>query len=182
MVAYQAGLLQQLGPPALGPPPGGSGGERGAVSRRALRPAERAGLLGPAQPSMTQHDAAWPSGQALARSARPSVAQHGSARLSTAQHGSAWLSTAQRGPAWLSTAQHNQPSSPALLSSQCRPQAPASAAELSDPPTPEDVALFLHTSGTTSRPKGVPLTQGNLVASIQNIVDVSVGGFLPLFG
>ena len=36
-------------------------------------------------------------------------------------------------------------------------------------PTPEDVALFLHTSGTTSRPKGVPLTHGNLMASIANI-------------
>jgi acyl-CoA synthetase (AMP-forming)/AMP-acid ligase II len=31
------------------------------------------------------------------------------------------------------------------------------------------VALFLHTSGTTSRPKGVPLTQRNLAASVQNI-------------
>jgi acyl-CoA synthetase (AMP-forming)/AMP-acid ligase II len=36
-------------------------------------------------------------------------------------------------------------------------------------PTPADVALFLHTSGTTSRPKGVPLTHGNLMASIANI-------------
>jgi acyl-CoA synthetase (AMP-forming)/AMP-acid ligase II len=36
-------------------------------------------------------------------------------------------------------------------------------------PTPADVALFLHTSGTTSRPKGVPLTHGNLMASIRNI-------------
>src|SRR4051812_7064957 len=27
-------------------------------------------------------------------------------------------------------------------------------------PSPNDVALFLHTSGTTSRPKGVPLTHG----------------------
>ncbi|XP_044968632.1 oxalate--CoA ligase [Hordeum vulgare subsp. vulgare] len=34
---------------------------------------------------------------------------------------------------------------------------------------PSDVALFLHTSGTTSRPKGVPLTQRNLAASVQNI-------------
>ena len=34
---------------------------------------------------------------------------------------------------------------------------------------PSDVALFLHTSGTTSRPKGVPLTHGNLMASIANI-------------
>jgi acyl-CoA synthetase (AMP-forming)/AMP-acid ligase II len=34
----------------------------------------------------------------------------------------------------------------------------------------DDVALFLHTSGTTSRPKGVPLTHGNLTASAGNIV------------
>ena len=53
-------------------------------------------------------------------------------------------------------------------------QVPADTATLSDPPSPEDVGLFLHTSGTTSRPKGVPLTQANLVASIANIVDVSV--------
>ena len=41
------------------------------------------------------------------------------------------------------------------------------------PPTPvepeTDVALFLHTSGTTSRPKGVPLTHANLMASVRNI-------------
>lgn len=37
------------------------------------------------------------------------------------------------------------------------------------PPSPKDVALFLHTSGTTSRPKGVPLTHGNLMTSIRNI-------------
>ncbi|CAL5024631.1 unnamed protein product [Urochloa decumbens] len=36
----------------------------------------------------------------------------------------------------------------------------------------DDVALFLHTSGTTSRPKGVPLTQGNLAASVLNIRSV----------
>ncbi|KAF9617531.1 hypothetical protein IFM89_037343, partial [Coptis chinensis] len=34
---------------------------------------------------------------------------------------------------------------------------------------PSDVALFLHTSGTTSRPKGVPLTQAKLAASVENI-------------
>lgn len=38
-------------------------------------------------------------------------------------------------------------------------------------PSPDDVALFLHTSGTTSMPKGVPLTHGNLAASIKNISD-----------
>ena len=37
------------------------------------------------------------------------------------------------------------------------------------PPSAEDVALFLHTSGTTSRPKGVPLTHANLLASLSNI-------------
>ena len=34
---------------------------------------------------------------------------------------------------------------------------------------PGDVALLLHTSGTTSRPKIVPLTHGNLCASARNI-------------
>ncbi|GJD08826.1 2-hydroxyacyl-CoA lyase [Galdieria sulphuraria] len=34
---------------------------------------------------------------------------------------------------------------------------------------PDDVALFLHTSGTTSKPKGVPLTHKNLMTSIRNI-------------
>lgn len=33
----------------------------------------------------------------------------------------------------------------------------------------EDVAMVLHTSGTTSRPKMVPLTHGNLCASARNI-------------
>nr|QQP63965.1 acyl-activating protein [Panax notoginseng] len=37
---------------------------------------------------------------------------------------------------------------------------------------PSDVALFLHTSGTTSRPKGVPLGQLNLASSVQNIKSV----------
>jgi acyl-CoA synthetase (AMP-forming)/AMP-acid ligase II len=36
-------------------------------------------------------------------------------------------------------------------------------------PRPDDTALFLHTSGTTSRPKGVPLTHANLMASVRNI-------------
>jgi acyl-CoA synthetase (AMP-forming)/AMP-acid ligase II len=36
-------------------------------------------------------------------------------------------------------------------------------------PGPDDVALVLHTSGTTSRPKIVPLRQHNLAASARNI-------------
>ena len=34
---------------------------------------------------------------------------------------------------------------------------------------PGDVALLLHTSGTTSRPKAVPLSHSNLRASLANI-------------
>ncbi len=37
------------------------------------------------------------------------------------------------------------------------------------PPHADDVALVLHTSGTTARPKQVPLTHANLVASARNI-------------
>jgi acyl-CoA synthetase (AMP-forming)/AMP-acid ligase II len=49
------------------------------------------------------------------------------------------------------------------------PNLPAAAGAAPEPPRPEDIALFLHTSGTTSRPKGVPLTHGNLMTSIGNI-------------
>jgi acyl-CoA synthetase (AMP-forming)/AMP-acid ligase II len=49
------------------------------------------------------------------------------------------------------------------------PGVPAGAGPVPDAPAPEDTALFLHTSGTTSRPKGVPLTHGNLMASLRNI-------------
>ncbi len=47
----------------------------------------------------------------------------------------------------------------------------AAEAAAYDPPGPDDVALVLHTSGTTSRPKRVPLTHGNLSASVRNVVD-----------
>jgi acyl-CoA synthetase (AMP-forming)/AMP-acid ligase II len=40
-------------------------------------------------------------------------------------------------------------------------------------PGPDDVALILHTSGTTSRPKIVPLLQSNLAASAKNIADLA---------
>src|SRR5204862_6080233 len=46
---------------------------------------------------------------------------------------------------------------------------PARPQATSNGPRGEDAALFLHTSGTTSRPKGVPLTHTNLMASIRNI-------------
>jgi len=55
-------------------------------------------------------------------------------------------------------------------------------------PLDDDVALVLHTSGTTSRPKRVPLRHRNLAASVENIVasyeltpaDVSLC-IMPLF-
>lgn len=37
-------------------------------------------------------------------------------------------------------------------------------------PAPDDIALVLHTSGTTSRPKQVPLSHANLAASMAHIV------------
>lgn len=52
-----------------------------------------------------------------------------------------------------------------------RSSKPLTARRDAPPPSPDDIALFLHTSGTTSRPKGVPLTHGNLAASIKNISD-----------
>ncbi|KAJ4837440.1 Ribonuclease ageritin [Turnera subulata] len=48
--------------------------------------------------------------------------------------------------------------------------ADSSSAEMVNDPS--DGALFLHTSGTTSRPKGVPLTQLNLASSVLNIKSV----------
>ncbi len=47
--------------------------------------------------------------------------------------------------------------------------AAVTAAAPFEPAAPDDVALLLHTSGTTSRPKQVPLTQRNLVASARTI-------------
>jgi acyl-CoA synthetase (AMP-forming)/AMP-acid ligase II len=45
-----------------------------------------------------------------------------------------------------------------------RPAKPAAPAQ------PDDVAMILHTSGTTSRPKRVPIRHRNLVASATNII------------
>lgn len=58
------------------------------------------------------------------------------------------------------------PTSDALEGVAAPTDAPAADRELA---RPDDIAMFLHTSGTTSRPKGVPLTQTNLATSIMNI-------------
>jgi oxalate---CoA ligase len=47
--------------------------------------------------------------------------------------------------------------------------APATPAADAGDARPDDISMVLHTSGTTSRPKIVPLTQRNLAASAQNI-------------
>lgn len=57
-----------------------------------------------------------------------------------------------------------------LSPTQPESNSPNSVASLVNDPS--DVALFLHTSGTTSRPKGVPLSQLNLVSSVHNIKSV----------
>jgi acyl-CoA synthetase (AMP-forming)/AMP-acid ligase II len=51
-----------------------------------------------------------------------------------------------------------------------RDGAPVSEERLFDAGGPDDIALLLHTSGTTSRPKQVPLLQRNLMASARTIV------------
>src|SRR4051794_40374082 len=65
---------------------------------------------------------------------------------------------------------------------------PFAAADAAPPAAPDDVALILHTSGTTGRPKQVRLTHANLTASAASIAttlhltsdDVCVN-VMPLF-
>ena len=52
----------------------------------------------------------------------------------------------------------------------CKEENLANAINQNDDITPDDIALILHTSGTTSRPKMVPLTHLNLCTSAKNIV------------
>ncbi|KAG8823502.1 hypothetical protein FRC17_009311, partial [Serendipita sp. 399] len=50
-----------------------------------------------------------------------------------------------------------------------RPITRSTVTEVGDP-VPEDVALVLHTSGTTGRPKSVPLAHRNLMRTTENII------------
>lgn len=54
------------------------------------------------------------------------------------------------------------------LSCEIQPVTPASPPSA---PGPDDIALLLHTSGTTARPKLVPLTQRNLTLSARGVAD-----------
>src|SRR5882724_12012273 len=49
--------------------------------------------------------------------------------------------------------------------------AAAGAPRATEYPQPDDIALILHTSGTTSRPKRVPLSHANLSTSARNVAE-----------
>jgi len=55
-------------------------------------------------------------------------------------------------------------------------QLPAPASSLPPPPPPSQPVMYMHTSGTTSRPKRVRLTHGNLASSLANIQVRREGG------
>ena len=55
------------------------------------------------------------------------------------------------------------------LAALCVDGAPVTARSQFEPGQPDDIALLLHTSGTTSRPKQVPLLQRNVMASARTI-------------
>jgi acyl-CoA synthetase (AMP-forming)/AMP-acid ligase II len=45
------------------------------------------------------------------------------------------------------------------------------AGQIPPPPSPKETAFVLHTSGTTGRPKAVPLTHANMAATVSNIIN-----------
>jgi acyl-CoA synthetase (AMP-forming)/AMP-acid ligase II len=82
----------------------------------------------------------------------------------------------------------SQASGPAGLFELRAADAPAGPGGIGGFATPDDAALLLHTSGTTSRPKLVPLSQRNITASAGNIARILALGpderclnIMPLF-
>lgn len=81
---------------------------------------------------------------------------------------------------------HRDPEAPAgCFTLRSERRSPAASPEAA---APDDVALILHTSGTASRPKAVPLTQSNLAHAASNIASWhALGasdrclGVMPLF-
>jgi acyl-CoA synthetase (AMP-forming)/AMP-acid ligase II len=51
------------------------------------------------------------------------------------------------------------------------PDSPVRAHSSAPLPTPDNIAMILHTSGTTSRPKRVPIRHRHLIASAHNIIN-----------
>lgn len=79
-----------------------------------------------------------------------------------------------------------RPGEPSGVFTTCGPRSRAMGGL--DPADPNDIALVLHTSGTTSRPKLVPLSHANLCASAANVaaaLDLTAGdrclNVMPLF-
>ncbi len=64
---------------------------------------------------------------------------------------------------------HPDPAMPGRFALDAEGWPPGTDAPDARPPGPGDIALVLHTSGTTARPKIVPLSQANLAASAQAI-------------
>ncbi|GMM38523.1 Pcs60 protein [Saccharomycopsis crataegensis] len=58
---------------------------------------------------------------------------------------------------------------PVFVSKRDSAKASCNLTKFSGKPSPEDVAMILHTSGTTGRPKAVPLTHRNITASMRII-------------
>ncbi len=130
-------------------------GDGGAVSRRCRRRRR-----GPPQRRLSRGGVRLLSvgyrGEAAADRGRAGIARPAPWRHAAASPSSMWRRSSRRRPAAIAC------SAPESRCSRAS-SAPASSA------APQEVALVLHTSGTTSRPKIVPLTHSNLTASARNI-------------
>jgi oxalate---CoA ligase len=82
------------------------------------------------------------------------------------EHGAGAFELVAREPAAAAQAAGTAPASRTAQTAQA-PQ--STQPTLTGPAQPDDVSMVLHTSGTTSRPKIVPLSQRNLVASALHI-------------